>query len=96
MSEEEVEEFNTMNELQGSARSSQYGRRNGARLLAVGDGVARARMSDQAVRRGLLHEGAIVTAAFLICVLAISIIINRMFPSDSPVAPMTDWPPGSL
>ena len=85
-----------MSEFQTSTRSSDYGRRDTAHLIAVGDGVNRARLSPQAERRELLHEAVIITAAFLICVVATCMILGPTLPSSPDAAPMANWPPGSI
>ena len=85
-----------MNELETSARSSDYQRPNSAHLLALGDGVIRTRLSSQARRRALLHDATIITVGFLICVVAICMILGPTFPSLADAAAMADWPSGSI
>jgi hypothetical protein len=85
-----------MSEFQTSTRSSGYRRRDSAHLIAVGDGVKRARLSTQAERRELLHEAVIITVTFLICVVAICIMVGPTLPSLSDPVAMANWPPGSF
>jgi len=85
-----------MSDFQTSTRSSDHGRRDTGHLIAVGDGVKRARLSMQTERRELLHEATIITAAFLICVVAICMILGPTFPSLADAAAMADWPSGSI
>ena len=85
-----------MSEFQTSTRSSDYRRRDGAHLLTLGDGVKRARLSMQARRREILHDAAIITVGFLICVVAICITVGQTLPASADAAPMADWPPGSI
>jgi hypothetical protein len=85
-----------MTEFQTSTRSSDFRRRNGPHLLTLGDGVKRARLSTQARRREILHDGAIITVGFLICVVAICILFGQTLPSLADAAPMPSWPPGSI
>jgi hypothetical protein len=84
------------NEFQTSTRSSDYGRRNSAHLLTLGDGVKRARRSTQARRREILHDAVIITVGFLICIVSICIIFGEALPSLPDAAPMPNWPPGSI
>jgi hypothetical protein len=91
-----IEEPGRMTELQTSTRLSGYRWRNGAHLLALGDRVKRARLSTQARRREILHDAAIITVGFLICVVAICILFGQTLPSLADAAPMPDWPPGSI
>jgi len=50
----------------------------------------------QSRRREILHDAAIITVGFLICVVAICIIVGQTLPSSADAAPMADWPPGSI
>jgi hypothetical protein len=85
-----------MSEFQTSTRSPEYRRRNSAHLLAVGDGVTRARLSMKAERRELLHEAVIITVAFLLCVVTFCMILGPTLPSSPDAASMANWPPGSI
>jgi len=85
-----------MNEFQSSTRSSGYRGRTSAHLLTLGDGVKRARLSMQARRREILHDAAIITVGFLICIVAICIIFGQSLPSVPDPGPMPNWPPGSI
>jgi hypothetical protein len=85
-----------MTEFQTSTRSSDYRRRSSAHLVTLGDGVKRARLSRQARRREILHDAAIITVGFLICVVAICIIFGQTLPSLPDAAPTPNWPPGSI
>jgi hypothetical protein len=90
-----IEGLNTMSDFQTSTRPSDYRRNNNAHLIAVGDGVKRARLSAQVERHELLYEAAIITLAFFICVTAVCVVAGPLLPSLADAAPMANWPPGS-
>ena len=85
-----------MNEFQTPTGSSDYRRRSGAHLLTLSDRVKRAQPSKQARRREILHDAAIITVGFIICVVAICIIFWERFPALPNAVPMANWPPGSI
>jgi hypothetical protein len=91
-----IEGLNAMSEFQTSTDACDYRRRDSAHLVAVGDGVKRARQSLQAERHEILHEAVIITVTFLICVVAICIMLGPTLPSSPDALPMANWPPGSI
>ena len=81
-----------MNEFQTSTRSSDYHEGKGESLFTFGHAMKRTRRSRQARRRELLHDAAIITAGFVICVVAICIIYGRGLPWLPNAAIMAHWP----